>query len=178
MIIGIRAFQDQGKTALAIGIIQELCLRHGYAFNEVVGNLMFKFPVEPGPESVNNAQMRQYIRNMVQKGLQHKIVLIDEADRVFPARFWQQSGQTEALIGLWQDYKLFNTVIWTGHAGTGVDLVLRQVTQIELIPKYNPATDSIPFEIYNAIDGVVDDDELQNVSKNIFPYYDRWEVIK
>lgn len=178
MIVAVRAFQDKGKTALAVGAILELCARHGYSYNEVVGNLQFKFPVDNPPHSINNMQMRAFVRDMVSKGLKHKIVLIDEADRVFPARFWQKPEQTDALIGLWQDYKLFNYVIYTAHEGTSVDIVLRQVTQIELSPEYDPVNDCINFTIFNAIDGFVDDDCLLNVSRNIFPYYDRWEVIK
>lgn len=177
MIVGIKAFQDKGKTALAVGTILELCAHYGYAYDEVVANIHLKFPVANQPHSLNNTEMRQYVNSMVSKGLKHKIVLIDEADRVFPARFWQRAEQTEALIGLWQDYKLFNYVIWTGHAGTGVDLVLRQVTQIELEPDYQPEYDCIPFIIYNEVDGVVTNDCLLSVKRNIFPYYDRWERV-
>lgn len=177
MIVGIKAFQDKGKTALAVGTMLELCAHHGYAYDEIIANIPLKFPVDNKPHCLNNAQMRAFIKRMVLEGIQHKIIMIDEADRVFPARFWQKPDQTEALIGLWQDYKLFNYFIWTGHAGTGVDLVLRQVTQIELEPEYNPKTDEIPFIIYNAVDGFVSNDCLVDVSKNIFPYYDRWERV-
>lgn len=180
MIVGIRAFQDKGKTALAIGTILELCAHHGYAYNEVVGNLHFNFPLPPdqAPHSMHNSNMRAYVRSMVTKGIKHKVVLMDEADRLFPARFWSQREQTDALIGLWQDYKLFNYVIYTAHEGTSVDVVLRQVTQIELAPEYDAKNDCINFTIYNAVDGFVDNDCLVNVSKNVFPYYDRWEVIE
>lgn len=177
MIWAIREFQDKGKTALGIGLILELCARHGYAYNEVVSNIPLIFPVENPPHCINNQQMKLYVQQMVTKGLKHKVILIDEADRVFPARFWQKEGQSEALIGLWQDYKLFNHIIYTAHEGTGVDLILRQVTQMELNPTYDPVNDCIYFTIYNAVDGFVDDDCLLNVSKNIFPYYDRWKEV-
>ena len=177
VIIAIRGFQDKGKTALAVGIVLELCARHGYDYNEVVANIPLMFPVEKPPYSITNPQMKKYILDMVTKGLKHKIVLIDEADRVFPARFWQKEGQTEALIGLWQDYKLFNYVIYTAHEGTGVDVILRQVTQMELNPEYDAINDCIYFDIYNQLDGKVDNDCLLNVSKNIFPYYDRWKTV-
>lgn len=178
MIVSIRAFQDKGKTCLAVGTILELCARHGYGYDEVVANLHLKFPVDPPPHSLTNPQMRAFVRSMVTKGLKHKVVLMDEADRLFPARFWSQKEQTDALIGLWQDYKLFNYVIYTAHEGTSVDIVLREVTQIELIPEYDEKNDCIYFDIINAIDGFTDDDCLLNVSKNVFPYYDRWEVIE
>lgn len=177
MIVGIRAFQDKGKTALAVGAILELCAHHGYSYDEVVANIKLKFPVQNPPSSINNTQMRIFVRSMVSKGLKHKIVLLDECDRLFPARFWNKEGQTDALIGLWQDYKLFNYIIYTAHEGTSVDIVMRQVTQIELSPEYDEKNDCIYFDTINAIDGFLDDDCLLNVSKNIFPYYDRWETV-
>lgn len=177
MIVSIRNWQDTGKTALAVGLMQELVFRHGYDFGEVVANLKLKFPVENKPHCINNKQMKKYIQDMVTNGLEHKIIIIDEADRVFPARFWHKPEQTEALIGLWQDFKLFNYIIWTGHADTGVDLVLRSVTQMELTPEYDAKKDRIPFTVYNQAKGIVTNDCLLNVSKTVFPYYDRWERI-
>lgn len=173
-ILAIRGWQDKGKTALAIGVAKELVLWHGYDTTEVICNFALNWP---GVHCINNHQMRLYVKAMVSRGLKHKIIIIDEADRVFPARFWHDPEQTETLIGLWQDIKLFNWIIYTSHQGTSVDLLLRSVTQVELEPNYNPLKDTIPFIIYNAIDGVVEDDELLDVSRNIFSDYNRWEVI-
>ena len=177
MIIGIRGWQDTGKTALAIGIIQELVFNHGYDFNEVVANIHLDFPVDIKPHYLENPKMREFIKSVVSRGLKHKIIMLDEADRLFPARFWQNTEQTDALIGLWQDYKLFNYVIWTGHKGTSVDILLRLTTQMELEPSYDQKNDCIPFIIYDGLHGRVDNDCLLNVSKRIFPYYHRWEVV-
>lgn len=177
MIISIRAFQDKGKTALAVGLSLELCLHHGYRFDEIHANIPLDFPVEEKPHLYNNAGLRRYIQMLVTTGERHKIIIVDEADRVFPARFWQKEEQTEALIGLWQDYKLFHYIIYTAHGGTGVDVVLRQVTQMELTPEYDKFNDCIPFTIYNAVDGYVSDDCLVDVSKRIFPYYHRWKRV-
>jgi len=177
MIIGIRNWQDKGKTALAVATAMELVLRHGYEWHEIIANIKLLFPVNPMPVTLNNRDMRDYMRNMVRMGDKHKIILIDEADRVFPARFWQNKEQTDSLIGLWQDYKLFNYVIYTAHRGTGIDVILREVTQIELEPEYDQYEDCINFTIYNGMDGVVTEDTLLNVSKNVFPYYDRWALV-
>jgi hypothetical protein len=174
MIIGIRNWQDTGKTALAVGTIIELLMFHGYEPDEVIANIMLKIP---GTHSVNNAQMKQYIKAMIARGLKHKVILVDEADRVFPARFWQDRAQTEALLGLWQDVKCFHNVIYTAHTGTSVDINLRNTTQVELEPKYEAKKDRIPFRIYNALKGIVYDDCVENVSKRIFPFYDRWEIV-
>lgn len=177
MIIGCRAFQDKGKTALAIGYILKLCLEHGYSFNEVVANIHLSFPVSNPPHYLPNAKMKLFVERLVHTGMKHKIILLDEADRIFPARFWQDRGQSDALIGLWQDYKLFNYIIYTAHKGTSVDILLRQVTQVELEPDYDEKKDCIPHTIFNAMYGYVDSDILLNVSDRIFPYYDRWEVV-
>lgn len=175
MIYGIRGWQDTGKTALAIGVAKELVFRHGYAFDEVVANL--SLTRWPGAHSLTVPEMRLYVRKMVRTGLKHKIIILDEADRLFPARFWHNAEQTEALLGLWQDEKLFNRVIYTSHHGTSIDLMMRQTTQIELEPDYDSFNDCIPFRVYNAIDGIVYDDCLLDVSKMIFPDYNRWEVV-
>lgn len=173
-IVGIRNWQDTGKSALAVATAKELVLRHGYDLTEVVANLHLNWP---GAHSVNNQEMRLYIRKMVTNGLRHKIIILDEADRLFPARFWHDPEQTEALIGLWQDVKLFNWIIYTAHLGTSVDVVLRQTTQIELVPEYDEKNDCINFVVYNAQYGLVYEDTCDNVSKTIFPDYDRWEII-
>lgn len=177
-IASFRGWQDLGKTALAVGTIRELCLYHGYSFDEVVANINLTFPVSPGCHCIDNTAMRKYVRAMVHKGLKHKIVLIDEADRVFPARFWHDKEQTDALLGLWQDYKLFNYILWTGHLGTSVDITMRQTTQIEIEPHgYDEETDSISFTVYDGLDGIVYDDEALQVSKLVFPHYNRWDVV-
>jgi len=177
MILCARAFQDKGKTALivkAIKTVLSIGSRYpdGYRPADVVANI--SLPNWQGAHCINNNNMREYIKQMVVRGLEHKIIFVDEADRVFPARFWQKPEQTEALIGLWQDYKLFNLVFWTAHEGTGVDVILRDVTQIEITPEYIKSADKILCRIYNGIEGRVFRDTVENIS-SVFPDYDRWE---
>ena len=175
MIIHYKGIQDCGKTALAVATIIRLLLKNGYDPSEVVANIHLKIP---GTHSVDNEVMRAFVLKMVSKGLRHRIVLVDEADRVFPARFWQQPEQTSALIGLWQDVKMFNYVLWTAHRGTGVDLMLRQTTQIGIKPSYSKYEDLIRYRVYNSIYERVFSQTCHDVSRRVFPYYDRWEVVK
>jgi hypothetical protein len=179
MIVSIRAFQDKGKTALAVKVIKTLLeigshYPDGFRDSDIVANILL--PNWPGAHCINNNNMRQYINQMVVKGLEHKIIFVDEADRVFPARFWQKPEQTEALIGLWQDYKLFNVVLWTAHEGTGVDIILRDVTQIEITPEYQERMDRLICQVYNAIEGRVFKDSVENIS-SVFPDYNRWDRV-
>ena len=175
MIVGFKGWQDKGKTALALLAAKELILYHGYSPDEFVANISVNWP---GSHCLTSQQMRQYIRAMVSKGLKHKVILLDEVDRLFPARFWQDAAQTEALIGLWQDEKLFNYILYTAHRGTSLDIIMRLCTQIEIEPDYDEKNDCIDFTVYNAVDGFVFDDCAENVSKTIFPDYNRWAVVE
>lgn len=175
MIYMIRGRQSKGKTALAVATVKELILFHGYNYSEVVANILL--PNWPGSHSLSNHQMKAYVKSMVTKGLKHKIIILDEVDRLFPARMWHDADQTDALIGLWQDEKLFNHIITTSHIGTSTDIILMQCSQIELLPDYHKEWDSIEFTVINDLDGEVHQDGVDNVSERVFPDYDRWEVI-
>lgn len=173
MIVHYRGIQDCGKTATAVATVRRLIKRNGYDPGEVIANIHLKIP---GTHSTNNDLMRRFVLDMVSKGLKHKVVLIDEADRVFPARFWQNNEQTTALIGLWQDVKMFNWILWTAHRGTGVDLLLRQTTQVGVRPRYYKNLDLIKARVYNSIYESKSTITIPEVSRHVFPFYDRWEV--
>ena len=175
MITGIKGIQDTGKTAVAVAIVMELVAHHGYAWSDVVANIMIK---REGVHCITNELMRKYVAKMVTGGLRHKVILFDEADRLFPARFWQEREQSEALIGLWQDVKLFNNIIWTGHIGTSVDVMLRQTTQVGIIPHYIRTQDLIKVYVFNGLYRRKFMLTCPNVSKTIFPFYNRWDIVK
>lgn len=181
MISSIRQIQDKGKTALQVAFILRLLFSSqkwpdGYRPDDVIVNYALKIP---GCHCLNNQQMREYIKKTVTTGIKHKIIGITEADRVFPARFWHDKEQSETLLGFWQDVKLFNQVFWDSHVGTSVDVLLRETRQRAYIPDYDKLRDCIN---YTMIDGythkVYKGLRVLNVSKSVFPYYDRWEVIK
>jgi len=181
MISSIRQIQDKGKTALQVAFILRLLINgqnwsDGYRPDDVVVNYGLKIP---GCHCLNNDQMRAYIKKTVKQGIRHKIIGITEADRVFPARFWQDKEQSETLLGFWQDVKLFNQVFWDSHIGTSVDVLLRDTRQRAYIPDYDKFHDLIK---YTMIDGysmkIYKGLQVLHVSKTVFPYYDRWEVIK
>ncbi len=174
MIYGIKGWQDKGKTALGLIAAKKLIISHGYSPADFVGNLHVNWP---GAHCLTNPQMVKFVKALVSRGLKHRIIFLDEVDRLFPARFWHNREQTEALIGLWQDEKLFNQVIFTAHKGTATDVILRECTQIEVEPDYDEKSDCIYFTVYNLVDGLCYDDVAENVSKTIFPDYDRWEII-
>lgn len=174
MNIGIRGMQSKGKTALMVAVIRELLMFGGYSPDDVAVNFLLRIE---GTHSLTNNQMRQLVHKMVTRGLRHKIIGITEIDRLFPARFWQQKEQTEALVGLWQDEKLFNYILWDAHIGSGVDLMLRETMQQELLPEINKPADLIRFVVVDTLEFKTHREVCRNISTEIFPYYDRWEAI-
>jgi hypothetical protein len=172
--------QGTGKTALEVAFIRRRLEQSkrwpdGFRPDDVVVNYALKIP---GCHCLTNKEMKVFIKRMVTTGIKHKIIGITEADRVFPSRFWQDREQSETLLGFWQDEKLFNDVYWDSHIGTDVDVMLRNTRQRAYVPKYDKLKDCIN---YTMIDGytqrVYRGLRVLNVSKTVFPYYDRWEVI-
>jgi hypothetical protein len=78
------------------------------------------------------------------------------------------------MIGFWQDDKLGNCIIATGHKGRAVDIILRECTQVELIPEYDTYKDVVEVDILNALDCEVSQLELKGISfiKQLFDTYE------
>lgn len=126
---------------------------------------------------LRNKQMLQFFTAMVTKGLKHRIIFVDEIDRVFPHRFWQDREQTEALLGLWQDEKLFNYIIGTAHLGLGIDKTIRESMQIEIITEKGVKGKTANLTVLNALDMEIFDDSMENVEFVQRLFYS-WEPVK
>ena len=176
MIVGFKARQGRGKTASMVATLLDLIGRWGFSASEAVGNVSVNLD---GFTKLNNKLLREYVAEMCHKGFKHKIILIDEIDRVFPARFWQQKEQTETLLGLWQDEKLFNWILYTAHLGKAIDKIIRDCTQIVVIPEYSKLDDTIFLTVINGLELTVSSDTIYPVSSLWTPklIYDRWEVV-
>ena len=172
MIVKFVQGQRKGKTALIVGSILWLMGYGGYRPSECCGN--FNIFVD-GYRKFTNAQMLALLKVMVQKHVRHRVVGLTEADRLFPPRNWHNKEQTNALIGLWQDEKLDNWFLYDTHWGD-VDILLREATQIIVVPEYHPELDSIWVEIISKIDRIPSiSAEVTGVSRRIFPWYDTKE---
>jgi hypothetical protein len=176
MITSVRGFQSSGKGLSIVAADLDHLNFDGYVPDEVYVNYLLKIP---GVHILDNKGMINFLTDMVKKGYEHKLVNITEADRVFPARFWQQNEQTNALIGLWQDEKLFNIVYYDAHAGTGVDVTLRSVRQIAWLPQFDKLANTLDVHVINGVTGdEYDMETIEGVSEKLFPYYDRWWKVR
>jgi hypothetical protein len=172
VIVKIVQGQRKGKGIVGVGIILWLMAYGGYKPEDVCGNQTIRIE---GYRKFSNEQLVVMLRVMVEKHIQGKVIYISEADRVFPPRFWHDTKQTHALIGLQQDEKLGNWFVYDTH-WRGVDVLLDSATQIEIIPEYRPALDRVDVEIIKCHELTRHiSAKIDNVSKRIFPYYDTHE---
>lgn len=181
MIALIKGRQRIGKSTLGIGLILYLVTWGGYKVSDVVANCHLYKPNGrelEGYTYLTNKQMRAYVRMMVDRGLKHKIIFVDEIDRVFSHRFWQKTEQSETLLGLWQDEKLFNWIIGTAHIGRSVDIVIRECMQLELIPYYRDVkNDVLYYHVINILNREIAHGRLRNV-RLVQSLFDTREPIK
>lgn len=161
--------QRQGGTALIIAMGLWLVANKVYKPQDVACNQTIF--IEGVPAKFKNEQIKTLLRVMVRQHMRDKLFIIAECDKLFPPRRWHEKEQTEALIGVQQDEKLGNTILYDCHL-RGVDVLLDSATQIEIIPEYRPALDRIDCEITWLHDmrphvSVM----VEHVSETIFPYY-------
>jgi len=175
VIVFITNIQNKGKTLTLVHTLAELLMNGGYSPKEVAGNLTIRMR---GYTKYKNEELRAYIEDMLKNEVRHKVVLIDEVDGVYPARFWNRGRQTEQLLGLWQDFKLFNWFIMTGHIGNaGSDLIVRAAATVYIEPTYIKGEDKIYINGYDKRSRSPFYQTIHPASA-MFPFYKRWEPIK
>ena len=173
MIIRVAHTQRKGGTAAIVGIGLWL-MSYGYEDHppyppaNVCSNQTILID---GVRKFNNAQIVHMIGAMVDEHLTDKVFLLAEADRTFPPRSWHDPKQTKALIGVQQDEKLGNCIIYDSHL-RGVDVLLDSATQIEIVCEYRPFYDRIDCEVTWLHDMIPHVSmAINHVSEVIFPYY-------
>jgi SpoVK/Ycf46/Vps4 family AAA+-type ATPase len=180
MITIVKGRQRKGKTTVAVAIALWLVMNAGYKTSEIYSVVRL---FHPNGEELSDyhfmtiAQMRSFVREMIEKSYTHIILIIDEIDRVFPHRFWNRFEQTEALLGLWQDEKLFNWIIGTAHLGKSIDLLIRESMQIEIIAEIDKTNDLVNLVVMNALDLEIYPDVLYN-ARFVQKLFNSWQPVK
>jgi len=147
--VGIKGMQDAGKTSLAVKAIVWHIEHNGFAPQEVESTVEIRIP---GVKFLYVDKALNALDRMVAPESYHKILFLDEADSYLGHRDWEDKKQYKRLKGLWQDQKRFNWCYWTSHVGNGVDKMLREMTEIILMPKYYKALDASLTGFINKMD--------------------------
>lgn len=177
MITTIKGKQGSGKTTLMVGAMCHHVKHDGYSFADCVGNVYCPEFIEYGYVHLTNKDLREYVGRIAREGIRHKVILVDEVGRVFPARWYGDRDQQEALIGLFQDEKLFHLVYATAHAGTGYDKLMRDARQRTVIPAYDKARpDEVPYTVICDLNKTITEGVMRN-ARWIQSMYNRWEFV-
>ncbi len=171
MFLDITGFKSFGKTSLAVW----WACKHSYDHQRrITGNV--EFVDLPNTVGLTVQGIRDYFGRLVYEEHRDEIIILDEIDRVFPHRFWQNKAQAEHILDAWQDEHLNLLIISTSHQGKGFDLVLRDAVQLIFVPDFDKRTG-----ITKVTFGWIDHPSAGafNVDvRSIFPHYRRWSIVK
>jgi len=166
-----RGTEDAGKTLWIARFYKWLIDTGRYTPSEAVGNITFKGKYGYGYTTLKGDNLHQYLFDLTHKPYEHKIVIIDEIDSEFPARFFPNREQTEIAIRMWHIRKLHNVILMSSHLGRSTDLIFDLATHFKIIP-YQPnwETDSMDFTIINRLDKQITDWTAYNVIQAMLIY--------
>ena len=176
----VKGRQRIGKSTWITGLAWHLCMHGGYEPREIIANYhLFNEDGSPldGYHYCNNQQIKQVVTQMVDRRARHLIILVDEIDRVFSHRTWHKPEQIDALVGLWQDEKMFYNVWGTAHLGLSVDSLIREIAQVEIIvQEKNVVADKLVGVVINSLNKEVFGQEMHHLSV-VQKLFDSWEPI-
>lgn len=164
---------DKGKTLGMVATALHLHYNEGYQGADMHGNFELRLP---GYNRHDNAGIRDVMRRFVQNREHHKIIMVDEVDTVFPARFFGKTEQTQTLLGLWQYTKMDSWWLGTTHLGNSTDSIIDATVQISCVPEYHKDSDLLTIQVINGIDLEFSCLEVPDASR-LFPVYNRFEPI-
>lgn len=176
----VKGRQRIGKSTWITGIALHLCWHGGYVPDEIIANYhLFNDDGSPllGYHYLDNERMREFFRQVIRRKAKHLIILVDEIDRVFSHRSWHKAEQIDALTGLWQDEKMFYNVWGTSHLGLGVDALIREIAQVEIIVnEKNVVSDKLVGTVINSLNKEVFIQEMHHLAF-VQKCFDSWEPI-
>ena len=166
-----RGAESTGKTLWIAHYYRYLIDNGFYTPYDAVGNITFKGKYSIGYEVVKGDRLRQYLWDLTHVPFRNKIVIIDEADSEFPARFFSNKEQTEIALRLWHTAKLHNHILMSSHLGNSTDVIMHLASHYYVFPRRPDfATNTLEFTIANGLDLTIDDWEATDIIKTMLIY--------
>jgi len=148
-----RGVESTGKTLWIAHRYRWLIDKGFFTPDEAVGNMTFKGKYAYGYTCLKGDDLREYLWDLTHKPYKHKIVIIDEADTEFPARFFSDTEQTEIGLRLWHTAKLHNHIFLSSHKGNSVDIIMHLATHYYIFPdKPDFESNTLNFTVGNKLD--------------------------
>ena len=166
-----RGAESTGKTLWIAHYYRYLIDNGFYTPYDAVGNITFKGKYSIGYEVVKGDRLRQYLWDLTHVPFRNKIVIIDEADSEFPARFFSNKEQTEIALRLWHTAKLHNHILMSSHLGNSTDVIMHLASHYYVFPRRPDfVTNTLEFTIANGLDLTIDDWEATDIIKTMLIY--------
>lgn len=166
-----RGSEGAGKTLWIMHLYRYLIDKCGYSPSEAVGNLTVKGKYGQGFQTLKGEDLHEYLWKLTHEPYTHKIVIIDEIDSEFPARFFASKEQTEIALRMWHVQKLHNYVLMTSHLGKGSDLIFYLSTQFLVIPRRpNFQTNSMNFTLINGLNLTISNWTAHDIIRTMLIY--------
>ena len=166
-----RGAEGMGKTLWVAHYCRYLFDKCGFSPYNAVGNITLKGKYNVGYTVLKGDDMKQYLWDLTHKPYQEKIVIIDEIDSEFPARFFADKEQTEIALRLWHTNKLHNYIFMTSHLGNSTDLIIHLASHYIIIPR-QPVfeTNTMEFTVIDKLNLTITDNIATDVIKTMLIY--------
>ena len=129
-----RGAEGKGKTLWLVHLYRYLIDSGMFTPYNATGNIILKGKYGIGYTVRKGEELRQYLWDMTHQPYTHKIVIIDEIDSEFPARFFASKEQTEIALRMWHVQKLGNFVLMSSHMGNSTDLIFHLASHYLIYP--------------------------------------------
>lgn len=166
-----RGAEGQGKTLWVAHYCRYLFDKCGFSPYDAVGNITLKGKYNVGYTVLKSDDLKQFLWDLTHKPYRDKIVIIDEIDSEFPARFFADKEQTEIALRLWHTNKLHNYIFMTSHLGNSTDLIIHLASHYIIIPR-QPVfeTNSMEFTVIDKLNLTINDYEATDIIKTMLIY--------
>lgn len=166
-----RGAEGVGKTLLIAHIYRLLIDSGKFTPFDAVGNLTFKGKYGKGFTTLKGQELFDYLLDFSDKLPKHRIIIVSEIDREFPARFFTSKDQTKIALSMWEIQKIDSYFLTDSHLGNSTDLIIHLGSHYMLYPDgVNWQEQSIDFTVVNNLELSIDDFTAHDVIKTMLIY--------
>jgi len=148
-----RGAEGTGKTLWLAHFYRQLIDSGKFTPFDAVGNLTFKGKYGHGFTTLKGQDLFEYLLKFSRELPKHKIVIISEIDREFPARFFSSREQTEIALSMWEVQKIDSYFLIDSHLGNSTDLIFHLGSHYLVLPeKPSFETNSMDFTLISNLE--------------------------
>lgn len=174
-IYGFWGYDDTCKTLNAVTFFKYLSEMREY--RRKYSNIDLKWNVEY--EYITTSQVKSILESLIRDEIKDTLMLIDEADVIFPADEFINKDDKKALRFSFQTHKLNDDILYVSHRGKGVNKLLRNSTH-KLIVCHKTENNQYIICVDDLQKHGLDNPKvyIREWPELSFKDYDRWQIVK